>query len=49
MTATGDNKRMTLAELRAFVDAAVQADVPADAEVKASTTMSGHLKRVEVG
>jgi hypothetical protein len=49
LAATNDNKRMTFAELRAFVQAAMQADVPDDAQVKATATMSGHLKRIEVG
>lgn len=40
---------MTFAELRAFVQAAMEAGVPDDMQVEASTTMSGHLKRIELG
>lgn len=40
--------RMTLGELRSFLDEADRAGIDSDSEVAARVTMSGHLKRIEV-
>jgi hypothetical protein len=46
---TAEGKRLTVAELREFLAAVERAGVSADATVKVRTTMSGHVRQVEIG
>ena len=41
-------KRLTVGELRQFVDALNEARVPDGVPVQVRTTMSGHLNKIEV-
>ena len=43
-----DKKRMTVGELRRFVEALTEAGVADDVAVKGRTAMSGHLSKIEV-
>jgi hypothetical protein len=47
ITMSAAGKRMTFRELRDFVQAAMQADVPDDTEIGARVSFSGHLNKIE--